>query len=51
MMGKEEKKLTEVSQVRFQKRAVGPKIGQPEEAQHDPDISMIKTESAVLSAL
>lgn len=31
-MGKEEKKLTEISQVRCQKRAVGPKVGQPEEA-------------------
>lgn len=26
MMGKEEKKLTEISQVRCQKRAVGPKL-------------------------
>lgn len=29
MMGEEEKKITEISQVRCQKRAMGPKAGQP----------------------
>lgn len=51
MIGEEEKKITEISQVRCQKRAVGPKAGQPEEAGCDTAKIIIKTESAVLSAL
>lgn len=50
MMGEEEKKITEISQVRCQKSALGPKAGQPEAGCDTANI-MIKTETAVLSAL
>lgn len=51
MTGEEEKKNPAISQVRCQKTALGPKAGQPEEAGCDTAKIMIKTESAVLSAL
>lgn len=51
MTGEEDKKITEISQVIWQKRAVGPKAGQPEEAGCDTVEIMNKTESAVLSAV
>lgn len=45
------KKQTEISHVRWQKKAVGPKASQSEEAGCDRGKVMIKTKSAVLSAL